>query len=200
VREVNGEYELAFGHHRLDAAKEVFGDDHEVSVQVEDYCDAQMLIALADENAGESESLEAQVDVIRATRAYLDKHPEACKRQALHGGTPVKKHGHEQLCEHGSVCCLVAFLGEANWSIRKVENLATIADELDARILKYVADKHPERIGALMGQHAAVAVAKLDKAAQKEVVSIVREANKDLEKRNWRNAQRRNSRSVASVK
>jgi hypothetical protein len=73
-----------------------------------------MLIALADENAGDTESVEAQVDVIRTSRAFLLEHPEACKYLSdsltgIHKGGD-KKH------EHGSVRCLVEFLGDASWN------------------------------------------------------------------------------------
>jgi len=44
-------YELAFGHHHLEAARQLFWKNYDVTVQLEDYDDAQMLIALADENA-----------------------------------------------------------------------------------------------------------------------------------------------------
>lgn len=179
VREKDGEYQMAFGHHRLAAALELYGPEYEVSVQVEPYTDEQMLIALADENAGGEESVEAQVDVIRIARNHLRKHPEACKQQVSGNRTAVKKHGHEQECQHGSVRCLLAFLGEKNWSKTKVADLAVIADGLDIDLLReettYQADRSDK-----IGFTAAAEIAKLEKQAQKPVVAAIKRANKEL--------------------
>ena len=51
-------------------------------------------------------------------------HPEACK--AIHptvGQMTSKQKSGEARHEHGSVSCVVAFLGEENWSHRKVGDL-----------------------------------------------------------------------------
>jgi hypothetical protein len=141
VREKDA-FELAFGHHRLAAAIALYGPNYEVSVQVEPYTDEQMLVALADENAGNEESVEAQVDVIRVARKFLKEHPEACKRQPLHSVAAVQKHAHAQVCQHGSERCILAFLGEANWNERRVHNLVSIADRFDAE-RRYLRE-HPE--------------------------------------------------------
>src|SRR5690242_13637785 len=67
VRKTDAGYEMAFGHHRLQAAIELFGAAHRVGVQLEDYSDEQMMIALADENSGDEASTEERVDtVVRA--------------------------------------------------------------------------------------------------------------------------------------
>jgi hypothetical protein len=177
-----GDYELAFGHHRLAAAIELYGSNYEVSVQVEPYTDAQMLIALADENTGSEESVAAQVDVIRLARSYLRNYPAACKQQVSDCRTPVQKHGHEQECQHGSVRCLLAFLGEVNWSKTKIADLVRIADHLDNVLLKNVVnwDDDPKRRGQV-GVIAAVEISKLEKTAQKDVVAAITKGNRELQ-------------------
>lgn len=181
VRETGkGQYELAFGHHRLEAAKQLYGSSYEVSVQVEEYTDEQMLIAMADENAGSAESVEAQADVVRISREYLKAHPEACKTifdvQCVENENPAKGRPHE----HGSEKCIAAFLGETNWSHDKVGRLVAIADKLDAALLEdVVSETHPERTAAI-GITSAVEIAKLDKPAQAVVVKAIKEAHKDL--------------------
>ena len=122
----------------------------EVSVQVEPYTDEQMLIALADENAGKEESVETQVDVIRITRKYLKEHPGACKMVLpvdclpAEGGSKRGRSSAEQH-KHGSQRCLLAFIGDKNWNEQKISSLLSIADRFDASLLRDVAnDTHPE--------------------------------------------------------
>jgi hypothetical protein len=181
VRKTSNGYELAFGHHRLAAAIELYGPEYEVSVQVEDYSDEQMLIALADENAGREETVEAQVDTIRVARRYLQEHPETCKY--LSGTLTDIPKGGDKKHEHGSVRCLLAFLGKDNWNRDKIDSLVSIADRFDAALLRdvvnYDADGHLDRRGGV-GITAAVEIAKLEKPAQKVVVRAIKEANKEL--------------------
>ena len=48
-----------------------------------------------------------------ASKKYVQEHPEPCKEAILsHGGTKLDRRPHE----HGSLNCIVAFLGEINWS------------------------------------------------------------------------------------
>ena len=98
VRETDaGYYQLAFGHNRLTAAKNILGADAKVSVQVEDYSDDQMFIAMADENAGEVESVAHQVDVVRKAKQLLEANLSWCKylQQPSHDGTAVKPRGRD---------------------------------------------------------------------------------------------------------
>jgi hypothetical protein len=79
-------YQLANGgHHTLAAAIAVFGKDHRVSVQLEELTDAQMLTALAAENAGKGASFEERVDTVLAAKAFLEKNTDSCKvKDAAH--------------------------------------------------------------------------------------------------------------------
>jgi ParB-like nuclease domain len=47
----DGTYELAFGHRRLRAAINVFGEDYELNFRIRKFTDYQMLLLLTDENA-----------------------------------------------------------------------------------------------------------------------------------------------------
>src|SRR5579862_7619144 len=64
----DGDLELAFGHHRLQAAIELFGKSKEVSVQLERYDDATMLKAMANEN-GSDEAVDLKTKI--ATLKYV---------------------------------------------------------------------------------------------------------------------------------
>jgi ParB-like nuclease family protein len=176
VREAEEGYEIAFGHHRLKAAIELLGKEHEVSVQVEKYDDDRMFFALADENAGPEESVEAQCDVVVAARERLLKNPELCK-QLAHDEPPVAKHGHAQH-EHGSERCVAAYLGEENWSRPKVNRLLQLANNFDKSLLKDIAPeggKNGSDRRKRIGVNAALELAKLPKKAQR---AVMREAQK----------------------
>jgi hypothetical protein len=132
---------------RLTTPSSLYGGDYEVSVQLEDYTDAQMLVALVDENAGNEESIMAQVDVIRLARKFIKANPAACKFDPSRRPRGVdlnaaQKAGYEKLARASHKCgsqpCLQAFLGEENWGNDKMHKLVTIADDLDSEILKEV--------------------------------------------------------------
>lgn len=186
VREVGTKYELAFGHHRLVAAKELFGGSYEVSVQLEDYSDEQMLVALADENAGDEESPAAQMDVVRIAREYIIEHPEACKFQVIQRESDEKRGGNNPH-EHGSNRCVAAFLGEANWNQPKVSRLSamdTLAPEAKALIAPPTGSReggHGTRPGEL-GQQAAVALTRLSKPAQVAAAKVISKTEEVISK------------------
>jgi len=73
-------YEVAFGHHRLQAAINKLGEDYKTAIQINDYSDEQMVIMLANENAtDEGESFAVQVDTAVMASRHLKAHPEWCK-------------------------------------------------------------------------------------------------------------------------
>jgi len=50
VREKDGNYELCFGHHRLEALKQVYGKTHKITINIVNYDDETMLIDMVREN------------------------------------------------------------------------------------------------------------------------------------------------------
>jgi hypothetical protein len=80
---------------RLAAAIKLLGRSHEVSVQVEDYSDDQMLIALADENSKADVADSVKIDVVRIARERLIDNPAVCKQLSARR-TPVAQQGREQ--------------------------------------------------------------------------------------------------------
>jgi hypothetical protein len=90
-----------------------------------------MLIALADENAGGEATIRAQIDTVNLAKHYLETHPTACKlvRPTVGQTKNPKDHG-DVLHEHGSLNCIVAFLGESNWSRSKVDRVLQAATQL----------------------------------------------------------------------
>lgn len=176
VRQVEDEYQIAFGHHRLEAAVQMYGKKYEVSVQVEDYSDEQMLVALADENTGSEATMREQIDIVKLAKKYVTEHPESCKEYPSHSGTSIK--GGDKKHEHGSLNCIVAFLGETNWSRSKIGRVIEAAEKLDPFVISRVAPigtTHPGRQQMLSAKAAAEIGGIPDKAVQiavtKEILS-----------------------------
>jgi hypothetical protein len=112
---------LVFGHHRLASAIAVKGKKFEMTVQIVDYDDDEMIRGLADENHGKSESTAAKLDVIRLVRKRLIEDSSRCKRQGGAQRQAVKPGGHAQGCEHGGSACISAYLSANGkiWSERR---------------------------------------------------------------------------------
>lgn len=181
VRETPSGYQLAFGHNRLAAAKKVLGQDATVNVQLEPYSDEQMFIAMADENAGEQESIPHQVDVVRKAKQLLISNPAWCKW--LEGDVPERdgtskfaRHDNQHM--HGSVECILAFLGEKNWSHTQVGNLYKLAENADPSVLNVTVSRddlrHPKQ--GQIGREAAMSLSGLSKQTQRAAVEAIHKA------------------------
>ncbi|MCK5016910.1 MAG: ParB-like nuclease domain-containing protein [Candidatus Peribacteraceae bacterium] len=77
VRKHNGKYELACGHHRWFALKELGIEDIEITV--EDYSDGRMIQIMAEENLDWSTSPAVTTQTIQTAKKYLDT--ELAKRE-----------------------------------------------------------------------------------------------------------------------
>jgi len=73
-------FELAYGHHRWVALKEMLSQDNTIDIPVKDISDASMLKIMAKENDNEWETNIAVTDeTVRQTRKFLKEHPEEIK-------------------------------------------------------------------------------------------------------------------------
>jgi ParB-like nuclease family protein len=189
-----GEYELAFGHHRRAAAIELFGENHEVSVQLEDYTDDQMFIAMADENAGSGHLYVEVCNVVSVARDRIIEDPTRCKLKdqllvAARPANPSPKRGRrsgEQGCavgKHGSAACVSAYLGEVNWSLTRVKELLQLEDGLDRSILTSVTPGASwNGSGEEELRHKdALTISQLEKPVQKVAAEILKRAGKKKE-------------------
>lgn len=112
--------EIAYGHHRLVALRELYPPEHEVGVIVRDLADAEMLHMMADENMQEWASTGAViVETVRAVRDFLADL--AAPPNLGHGAKP----------ENGSA--IVAFLG---WPEKRVREALSIINAEEAGTLK----------------------------------------------------------------
>jgi len=77
AREYNGEIQIAYGHHRLEALKRLYGPEFEVDIPVKDLDDATMLRIMANENMEDWNPTPAVINhTVKKTREFLLKHPE----------------------------------------------------------------------------------------------------------------------------
>lgn len=96
VREnANGDYEMAYGHHRLEAAKRVLGGDHIHQFPVADIPDHAMLQIMGNENSEDWGHTTKHTDLtVLAARSFLDdllnQYPTWGEAILADGGLPPK--------------------------------------------------------------------------------------------------------------
>ncbi len=72
ARQVNGQIQIAYGHHRLKALQEVYPPNYEIEVPIKDLSDELMLKIMANENMEEWQSSVIVIDeTVKATRNFL---------------------------------------------------------------------------------------------------------------------------------
>ena len=72
----NGNIEIAYGHHRIEACKQEFTPDHEIDVIIRDLDDATMLKIMAAENDALDVMSPAVInETIRAARDFINQNP-----------------------------------------------------------------------------------------------------------------------------
>jgi hypothetical protein len=68
----------------------------------------------------------------RGTASKTGEQPEVCKVEpSSHGGTQPRSKFASKEHEHGSLNCIVAFLGESNWSRSKVDRIIQASTKLE---------------------------------------------------------------------
>jgi len=81
ARKKNGKYQIAYGHHRLAAIREVFKPMDEVDIPVKDLDDATMIKIMANENMDDWKTTPRVIDeTVRVTKQFLEEHPEEMKK------------------------------------------------------------------------------------------------------------------------
>lgn len=150
VRKTDAGYELVAGHHRLQAAKNLFGPNYEVTATCVDYTDQQMLVALIRDN-DQSEDPRRNIDQIRAAHKFMSDSANAGECVTLREAKKTRVSGHrttENLSRtpegqhvHGSVRCVADFLG-GKWEKSSVSHYFGLAGLTDRTL-------HPKIIAAL---------------------------------------------------
>ncbi len=119
ARKVNGKYQLAYGHHRLQALKEL--GIEEIDIPVRELSDATMLQIMAEENLDWSTAPAVMIQTIQAAKDFLDAELAKCETLAHAGNnTNVKElfttNSQFQQCKQEGIGreTLLKFLG-GNW-------------------------------------------------------------------------------------
>jgi len=80
ARKNNGEIQIAYGHHRLEALKKVMKPTDEVEVPIKDLTDALMIQIMAKENDNDWGTCVAVTDeTVRVAKRFLKEHPDEIK-------------------------------------------------------------------------------------------------------------------------
>jgi ParB-like chromosome segregation protein Spo0J len=86
ARKEDGQIQIAYGHHRLAALKKAMKPSDSVDIPVKPLDDATMLKIMANENMDEWKTSPGVIDeTVRATRKFLEEHPEEKKKLYAHG-------------------------------------------------------------------------------------------------------------------
>ena len=116
-------YEIAYGHHRLEAAKQVLGGNHEIDIPVKELTDEMMVRILGNENCMQNEEYAIyQVDQVLLAKKWLEEN----RKDTLQSSKQSHKNeiGSRQISE---------FLGVKNWSASKVQAYLRIANNLNPK-------------------------------------------------------------------
>lgn len=86
-RKHRSKYQIAYGHHRLAALREVYKPTDEVDIPVKELDDSTMIKIMANENMEAWAALPRVIDeTVRVAKQFLEQHPEE-KRLVAHGRT-----------------------------------------------------------------------------------------------------------------
>jgi len=150
VRKQGGKYQLAYGHHRWVALKEL--GIKEIDVPVRKIDDATMVQIMAEENLNWSTTPEVLVQTIQAAKEFLDKKLKKGWEDSEHLFRVLfdSRHAFEQTMRKPDGVgrnILVKFLG-GNWTNRKVaEALKIIKDKtLNKEAIKTISTMEQARV------------------------------------------------------
>lgn len=171
-RKVGGEYQIPFGHHRVESAKQVLGDKYVIDIPILKLSDEQMVRMLANENSMQNEEYAIyQVDTVVMAQNYLKEFRPQRERKST--GRPP---------EVGSVEHISEFLGEKNWQKTKVSQYLRMHEQLHPTILRNLRNSPntgSDEAGFTVSH--ARSIVRLGKKEQKDVYDEIRD--KDLNHR-----------------
>ena len=118
-------YEIAYGHHRLEALRELFPEGIEIEIPVKELSDSLMLRIMANENMDDWKLTARVVDeTVRVTASFLKEHPEEIltKEPQRHLRYPGEDTDEHMIYRHSPLAFQIAeFLG-SGWSEKGVYN------------------------------------------------------------------------------
>jgi len=169
----NGDkYELAYGHHRLEALRRIYGDDHFINIPVKEITDADMIRIMADENVTIYEhDPKVITETVRVAKTFLEDNPGEIEKLIVSTSHDVPRRTQRAINDGVGTELIIRFLG-GNWSERKVLGALRILRQNNPDIAQ----------SAPTISHAAVvANEELTPHEQKQVVKRIQEGKKDYE-------------------
>ena len=181
ARQKDGQIQLVYGHHRLEAAKRVYGNNYVISLNIVDYNDKQMIIDLCRENLTQRfNEFRQELDAVVLVRNYLEgKLPQAA---SAHGKQPRKEDGK---FDNKELTCkdITQFLSKEGKAISetKVKELLRMNENLDKNILDNVKKTANQmEKGEVVTYSEAVALASIkDKKEQRELVEAIKKTKEE---------------------
>lgn len=127
-RVVEGGVEIAYGHHRIEAAKRVYGEDHEIGITIRELSDIEMLRVMGLENSEDwMNPVQHAHLVVKQARAFFDSWFE-------------KFSTWDDFCQAVNINGLPEFGNSADMAINKVSEWLGSASDLNERysyLVKY---------------------------------------------------------------
>jgi len=81
ARQIDGEIQIAYGHHRLTALRRLMDPEDEVDIPVKELDDATMIKIMANENMDDWKATPSVIDqTVKVTREFLIDHPEIASK------------------------------------------------------------------------------------------------------------------------
>lgn len=135
VVKIEGKYHCVSHHHRVQALKEVYGNNFEVEVVLHNYSDDQLLRGMVIENLTQrAGDFKEEVENLVVIRNYLKKTTRSNSEQV------VRKQGGGTQPEAGSIRHIADWLNKTGevMSIGKISTWLSMHDKLDKSILEDV--------------------------------------------------------------
>lgn len=180
ARNNNGIYELSSGHHRLEALKRSKGKDYEVTVNVVNYNDEQMLIDMVRENMTQRDTdYQDTSESIVLARGWLQSGVNSVKlfNRIKTETNPKGAGANPQEDSYRSVAKFLSKNGKAVCYVT-VKNYLDIYDKVDKSIqTKIKKSKGAEDTNHIVTFSQALALSKIeDKKEQKEVLEAMQKS------------------------
>jgi len=109
----DGTVQLAFGHSRLAAVIQAYGENQEIGVSCDDRTDDEMLHLLSIENDYRSLDDNERLDLVKLLQRWLTRYPENCR-------APASGNSRHQ---HAGPSCIQDFIGGAGWTNQRISEL-----------------------------------------------------------------------------
>ena len=113
-RKRDGNFEIAYGHHRLVAIKNLFSPDKELSVIVQDLSDEMMIKIMGNENDEGYNCMPSVIDdTVKSAKSFLEENPDVARKVLSSKRSEFKR-------VRLGAPMIANFLGE-NWKVTRVE-------------------------------------------------------------------------------